>query len=56
MFVMLVSRHMMYYCIKLVSSSSILSNVYRLPLYLFQMIQAHSFDTREAEHLFQIVY
>ena len=42
MSVMLVSRLMVCYCIKLVSSSSILSNVYGLPLYLLHMIQGHS--------------
>jgi hypothetical protein len=47
---------MVYYCIKLVSSSIILSNVYGLPVYLLHMIQAHSFDTHEADHLFQIFY
>ena len=54
MSIMLVSRLIVFYCIKLVSRPGIVSNVYGLPLYLLHMIQAHSFGTCEAHHLFQI--
>ena len=44
-FIVFISQHVVYECIKLAPSSSIVSYVCGLPQYLLHMIQAHSFDT-----------